>query len=121
MASRSGVGWYRNQGFYKPIAKVSDLGLAMKFNDSMAYKKTNHNYVPSEWTAPEFIETGFTSASDVWSFGVLIWEMFSLGRKPYAGATDHDFAAKLQSGYSLPFPEELNQVNNFLDIFYDTN
>ena len=68
--------------------------------------------------APEYLHTSrFTMASDVWSFGVVVWEIFSLGKEPYVGQNVEDMIMKLKSGYSLPCPEEAVQVIiKFLNI-----
>ena len=67
--------------------------------------------------APEFLNTNcLTLASDVWSFGVVIWELFSFGKEPYAGTTVEEVIAKLENGYSLPCPEEIKQVRLLNDV-----
>uniref|UniRef100_A0A5F7ZQG4 Tyrosine-protein kinase n=1 Tax=Macaca mulatta TaxID=9544 RepID=A0A5F7ZQG4_MACMU len=61
------------------VAKVSDFGLA-----KAERKGLDSSRLPVKWTAPEALKHGkFTSKSDVWSFGVLLWEVFSYGRAPY--------------------------------------
>ena len=50
------------------------------------YECSNMREIPVKWTAPEALNyTKYTSASDVWSFGVLLWETYSLGNTPYPG------------------------------------
>ena len=61
--------------------------------------------------APEYFDTSrFTLASDVWSFGVVMWEIFSFGKEPYVGETLRNMIIQFRAGYSLPCPEEVNQV-----------
>ena len=48
--------------------------------------------------------------SDVWSFGVLLWEMFSMGRIPYPGTNVKTVIDEIKSGYRLPVPDEINEV-----------
>ena len=67
--------------------------------------------------APEFINTRcFTLASDVWSFGVVLWEMFSFGKEPYGLEADKDVIEKLRNGYKLPCPEEMIEVRKMLRV-----
>jgi serine/threonine protein kinase len=59
----------------------------------------------------DFLETSiFTMSSDVWSFGVVFWEMLSIGRTPYAGGNANDTIKKIKAGYRLPPPEEIIQI-----------
>ena len=87
----------------------------------MTYKKLEtslRQYVPWKWMAPEFINTRcFTLASDVWSFGVVLWEMFSFGQEPYPGDTVEELITKLKNGYSLPCPEEMDKVGLLSNLY----
>ena len=67
--------------------KVADFGLARKIIKGDVYKAQNAKLkLPLKWTAPETVATGnYTSKSDVWSFGILLWEIFSFGETPYDG------------------------------------
>lgn len=69
-----------------PIVKVADFGMARKLMEENVYKPQNKLLCPIKWTAPEVFNTKeFTIKSDVWSFGILLWEIFSYGKAPYGG------------------------------------
>ena len=96
---------------YKFVAKIADFGLSKTFYDNITYKRKDRQDVPWKWMAPEFLNTNcLTLASDVWSFGVVIWELFSFGKEPYPGLTAEELITKLKNGYTLPCPEEMDKV-----------
>ncbi len=68
-------------------AKISDFGLAKNmYGELNVYKKTTNAPLPLKWMAPESIsDLAFSTYSDIWSYGIALWEMFSLGRTPYPG------------------------------------
>ena len=66
--------------------KLNDFGLSRTLSTSDYYKKVSSDKIPIKWMAPESIlERKYTSASDVWSFGIFCWEVFELGKTPYPG------------------------------------
>jgi len=79
--------------FSKNCVKISDFGLSRALGVGKDYYQTNFNVnlkLPIAWCAPECINfLKFTSASDVWAFGVTMWEMFSYGFQPWAALTGH--------------------------------
>lgn len=61
--------------------------------------------IPVRWTAPEAIAfRKFTSASDVWSYGVVLWEVMSYGERPYWNWSNQDVIKSIEKGYRLPAP-----------------
>ncbi len=61
--------------------------------------------VPLKWMAPEAIrEAKYTIKSDVWAFGVLCYEVTSLGMTPYGALSGHELIAEIERGYRLPQP-----------------
>ena len=94
-----------------PVAKVSDFGLSKRFYDNVTYKKNCRILVPWKWMALEYLTRDiFTLNSDVWSFGVLFWELLSFGSNPYGHQDYGEVVVKLENGYRLPCPEEISQV-----------
>jgi serine/threonine protein kinase len=101
-------------GLSKLVAKVSDFGLSKTFYDNIRYKKQKRQYVPWKWMAIEYLQTGcLTITSDVWSYGIVFWEIFSLGKEPYAGQNSEEMISKLKDGYRLPCPEEVTKESNW--------
>jgi proto-oncogene tyrosine-protein kinase Ret len=86
--------------------KLSDVGLSRTLASSDYYRKTSNMKVPIKWMAPESIfERLYTSASDVWSYGVLCWEVYSLGLAPYHGQSADQLISMLMRGERLMQPE----------------
>ncbi|XP_030041729.1 ephrin type-A receptor 8-like [Microcaecilia unicolor] len=88
------------------VCKVSDFGLSRVLEDDpdAAYTTTGGK-IPIRWTAPEAITfRKFSSASDVWSFGVVMWEVLAYGERPYWNMTNQDVINSVEEGYRLPAP-----------------
>ncbi|KAF0311087.1 Fibroblast growth factor receptor 3 [Amphibalanus amphitrite] len=88
------------------IAKIADFGLARDVRDKDYYRKVTDGRLPVKWMAPEaLLERLYTSQSDVWSFGVLLWEILTMGAIPYAGVQSvPDLIASLKAGERLARP-----------------
>ena len=98
-----------NSGY--PLAKVADFGLSKQFYDNIKYTKETRVEVPWKWMALEFLkEEFFTLTSDVWSFAVTVWEIFSLGRSPYGPQGFNEILEQLENGYRLPCPKETKVI-----------
>ncbi|XP_058505209.1 vascular endothelial growth factor receptor 3 isoform X1 [Solea solea] len=89
------------------IVKICDFGLARDIYKDPDYVRKGNARLPLKWMAPESIfDKVYTSQSDVWSFGVLLWEIFSLGASPYPGLQiDEDFCKRLKDGVRMRSPE----------------
>lgn len=87
-------------------AKISDFGLSKAVAEEQNYYKAKgHGKWPVKWYAPECINYfKFSSKSDVWSFGVLMWEAFSYGQKPYKGMKGNDVMQMIESGQRMEAP-----------------
>eukprot|EP00794_Sanderia_malayensis_P015414 gene15414-16988_t len=86
--------------------KVSDFGLAKLVGQDKEWVMTSQEILPIRWLALESLTEGkFTSASDVWSFGVVLWEMFTFGQHPYLGFSSAEVVQKVRNGERLHEPE----------------
>ena len=88
------------------LIKICDFGLARNMQQNQIYQKVSSGPLPIKWMAVESLTHRiFSSQSDVWSFGIVLWELFSLARTPYPGVqADESFARKLESGYRMSKP-----------------
>uniref|UniRef100_U3FZE0 Focal adhesion kinase 1 n=1 Tax=Micrurus fulvius TaxID=8637 RepID=U3FZE0_MICFL len=84
--------------------KLGDFGLSRYMEDS-TYYKASKGKLPIKWMAPESINfRRFTSASDVWMFGVCMWEILMHGIKPFQGVKNNDVIGRIENGERLPMP-----------------
>ncbi|XP_076368849.1 proto-oncogene tyrosine-protein kinase receptor Ret-like [Tachypleus tridentatus] len=87
------------------IVKISDFGLSRDVYEGETYLKRSTGRVPVKWMAIESLEDNlYTSKSDVWSFGVVLWEISTLGATPYPGVTPERLFHLLKSGYRMIKP-----------------
>ncbi|KXJ22590.1 Tyrosine-protein kinase receptor Tie-1 [Exaiptasia diaphana] len=92
------------------ICKISDLGLARRIREDV-YTRTKAARLPVKWMPPESLFHGESSiASDVWSYGVVLWEIFTLGDSPYPKYKGKDIPRLLQQGYRMPKPLHLSET-----------
>ncbi|XP_066286882.1 uncharacterized protein [Branchiostoma lanceolatum] len=93
------------------VSKVSDFGMSRRGEE---YERTTEVPLPVRWMAPESLFEGkYTSRSDVWSFGVLLWEIVMFGKTPYPGMTNHEVRDRIKDGYRMDRPR------NCEDHMYD--
>ncbi|XP_037656889.1 tyrosine-protein kinase Fer isoform X3 [Choloepus didactylus] len=87
------------------VLKISDFGMSRQ-EDGGVYSSSGLKQIPIKWTAPEALNYGrYSSESDVWSFGILLWETFSLGVCPYPGMTNQQAREQVERGYRMSAPQ----------------
>ncbi|ELV11922.1 FL cytokine receptor [Tupaia chinensis] len=88
------------------VVKICDFGLARDIMSDSNYVVRGNARLPVKWMAPESLFEGiYTIKSDVWSYGILLWEIFSLGVNPYPGIpVDANFYKLIQSGFKMDQP-----------------
>ncbi|XP_072166114.1 tyrosine kinase receptor Cad96Ca-like [Diadema setosum] len=92
------------------VCKVSDFGLARDLEDGQTYEMKSQGRVPVRWMSPEsLLHNTYTSQSDVWSFGILLWEVVTLGSHPYPGMSSKQVVKEISVGYRLPKPDHCSQ------------
>ncbi|XP_071945652.1 ephrin type-B receptor 1-B-like isoform X2 [Antedon mediterranea] len=88
------------------VCRVADFGLSRAKEEGI-YESRGGGKIPVRWTAPEAITfKKFTSSSDVWSYGIVTWEVMSYGERPYWNWGNHNVIDAVQKGYCLPPPME---------------
>ncbi|KAJ8673408.1 hypothetical protein QAD02_004670 [Eretmocerus hayati] len=88
------------------IVKICDFGLAKTMYKYDNYQKKSDGPVPLKWMAIESIKQGiFSTQSDVWSFGIVLWEFFTIAEIPYPGMRAHKLSQMLDQGYRMEQPE----------------
>ncbi|XP_074023081.1 LOW QUALITY PROTEIN: ephrin type-B receptor 4-like, partial [Numenius arquata] len=91
------------------VCKVSDFGLSRALQEDSSpdptYTSSLGGKIPIRWTAPEAIALRkFTSASDAWSYGIVMWEVMSFGERPYWDMSNQDVINAIEQDYRLPPP-----------------
>ncbi|KAK6466473.1 ephrin type-B receptor 4a [Huso huso] len=92
------------------VCKVSDFGLSRFLEENSSdptYTSSLGGKIPIRWTAPEAIAfRKFTSSSDVWSYGIVMWEVMSFGERPYWDMSNQDVINAIEQDYRLPPPPD---------------
>uniref|UniRef100_A0A671UUU0 Tyrosine-protein kinase n=1 Tax=Sparus aurata TaxID=8175 RepID=A0A671UUU0_SPAAU len=99
------------------VVKISDFGMSRQQDDGVYSTEGGLRQIPVKWTAPEALNYGrYTTQSDVWSFGVLLWETFSMGMTPYTSMTNQQTRDEVERGYRMPAPHscpvEISRIMN---------
>lgn len=88
--------------------KITDFGLSRQLEEnSDYYRSVNHHILPVKWMAPECLDGRvFTTANDIWAYGVVLWEIFSLAKTPFKRETTADVLKRIKEGERLPAPRD---------------
>lgn len=87
------------------VIKIADFGLSRNLGNTDYYRRTTHGRLPVKWLAIEALfDQQYTVKSDVWSFGILLWEIFTLGGSPYPGIPVERLFTLLKNGYRMECP-----------------
>uniref|UniRef100_A0A1L8DLX7 Tyrosine-protein kinase n=1 Tax=Nyssomyia neivai TaxID=330878 RepID=A0A1L8DLX7_9DIPT len=90
---------------YENTVKISDFGMSREEEEYIV--SDGMKQIPIKWTAPEALNFGkYTSLCDVWSYGILMWEIFSKGDTPYSGMSNARARERIDAGYRMPAPEQ---------------
>ncbi|XP_052280991.1 NT-3 growth factor receptor-like [Dreissena polymorpha] len=90
----------------KLLVKIGDFGLSRDIYSTDYYKVGNSAVLPVRWLPPEaLLYRTFTVASDIWSFGILLWEIFTYGRQPWFQLSNQEVITYITNGYLLDCPE----------------
>lgn len=103
--------------------KISDFGMTRHISDSDYYRFTRKGMLPVRWMSPESLVDGiFTFKSDIWSFGVLVYEIVTFGSFPYQGLSNTQVLEYVKQGNRLTVPDQCPEdLRSFIHwcMFYD--
>ncbi|XP_070547364.1 tyrosine-protein kinase receptor Tie-1-like [Ptychodera flava] len=93
------------------VCKIAEFGFSSKAMDVNTYEKLTKGRIPIRWMALESIlQCVYTTKTDVWSYGIVLWEIFSFGNKPYPDMPIKDVIRELRHGYRLPAPKHADEM-----------
>ncbi|XP_075463966.1 tyrosine-protein kinase Fer-like [Ascaphus truei] len=88
------------------VLKISDFGLSRQEEDGVYSSTGGIKHVPIKWTALEALKYGrYSTESDVWSYGILLWEIFTFGATPYTGMSNQQALTQVTRGFRMRIPE----------------
>ncbi|XP_047144848.1 tyrosine-protein kinase transmembrane receptor Ror isoform X2 [Hydra vulgaris] len=92
------------------LVKIADFGMSRDIYHSDYYRVGGEALLPIRWMPPEAILYGkFTVATDIFSFGVTMWEVFTFGMQPFYGYTNEEVVEFIKKGVLLPMPDDCPQ------------
>ncbi|XP_065679849.1 fibroblast growth factor receptor 2-like [Hydra vulgaris] len=92
------------------IVKISDFGLTRKVNADLNYMGSNNRRLPIKWMSIEAIfDRTFTTYSDVWAYGIVLFEIVTLGGTPYPTISNRELLPLLKTGYRMERPDNCSQ------------
>ncbi|CAH1130539.1 unnamed protein product [Ceutorhynchus assimilis] len=90
-----------------PVVKIADFGMSRDVYTCDYYKIGGSRLLPVRWMSPESVVYGrFTLESDIWSYGVILWEIYSFGKQPYYGHSNEEVVKLILDGIMLIPPED---------------
>lgn len=88
------------------VVKIGDFGLTRDIYDNDYYRRDTHGRLPVRWMAPESLRDNlYTSASDVWSYGVVVWEIVTFSESPYQGLSNDEVIKSVMQGVTMSRPQ----------------
>lgn len=91
--------------------KIGDFGMTRDICETDYYRKGGKGLLPVRWMSPESLKDGiFTTYSDVWSFGIVLWEMSTLASQPYAGMSNEEVLKFVVEGGRMFEPEDCPKI-----------
>uniref|UniRef100_A0A8C1XW33 receptor protein-tyrosine kinase n=1 Tax=Cyprinus carpio TaxID=7962 RepID=A0A8C1XW33_CYPCA len=105
------------------VVKIADFGLSRNIYAADYYKAGENDAIPIRWMPPESIfYNRYTSESDVWAYGVVLWEIFSYGMQPYYGMAHEEVIYYVRDGNVLACPENCPQeLYNLMRLCWSTH
>jgi len=103
------------------VCKVADFGFSRDVMANNIYERKSDGRLPIRWMAPEALyDNIYTAKTDVWSFGVLMWEIATLGSTPYPGMSGSEVMKKVKEGFRLDKPEHCDrEIYNMMFYCWD--